>query len=95
MKKRKLNINAGEPLVDESPKQGWQKGEEAKDTEDNGQTHFPSSNETSTDLEENKYGSFYKTRMKAGNSNPLEYESCCGIRSSHLWLRKVCQQIPL
>ena len=51
IQKRKLNINAGEPLVDEGPKQGREKGEESKDAEENCQTYFSPSFEASTHLQ--------------------------------------------
>ena len=51
IQKRKLNIDAGEPLVDEGPKQGGEKGEESKDAEDYCHKHFPSSLEASTHLQ--------------------------------------------
>ena len=51
IQKRKLNIDAGEPLVDEGPKQGRKKGEESKDAEENCHTYFPPSFKASTHLQ--------------------------------------------
>merc|ERR1711963_461309 len=50
IQKRKLNIDAGEPLVDEGPKQGGKKGGESKDAEDYCHKHFPSLLEASAHL---------------------------------------------
>ena len=55
IQQRKLYINAGEPLVDEGPKQGRKKGEESKDAEDYCNADFPSSFEASTDLNISQY----------------------------------------
>ena len=55
IQQRKLYINAGEPLVDEGPKQGRKKGEESEDAEDDCDADFPSSFEASTDLNISQY----------------------------------------
>ena len=60
MKKRKLNINAGEPLVDEGPEQGRKKGEEPKNAKENCHTHFPPSFEAAAHLQISGYQIYKK-----------------------------------